>query len=347
MPIWRWRRSKPSYVAGNPRRSAARPRSTPTTKRCSTCSATGPSIRLFGSVWRATTCSTWHGRSSSVTRWPRRAVPIGSKSRCWRAWPPRRPVPCATRPAACCCTHRWCRVDDFPAAVAYLVRRLDENTSPDNFLSHLFDLGIDVGLFDIEADRFRSAARGSVARSTATHGVTRTGRCPRRPPIRPSRSRTRLTPTGPARPTVAGSTLNSRRARASDAGVSDRVDVTVESVDACVAGAVAAQASWRSATAESRADILHGVGDVFEAHRGRILATMAGEAAKTAGEGDPEVSEAIDFAALLRERGPASRTSRRCHARAARHRRGDPTVELPVRDPRRRCARRARVPATP
>jgi RHH-type proline utilization regulon transcriptional repressor/proline dehydrogenase/delta 1-pyrroline-5-carboxylate dehydrogenase len=29
---------------------------------------------------------------------------------------------------------------DFESAVAHLVRRFDENTSPDNFFSHLFDL---------------------------------------------------------------------------------------------------------------------------------------------------------------------------------------------------------------
>ena len=49
--------------------------------------------------------------------------------------------------------------DDFPAAIAYLVRRLDENTSPDNFLSHLFDLHADPALFTAEADRFRAAVR--------------------------------------------------------------------------------------------------------------------------------------------------------------------------------------------
>ena len=32
--------------------------------------------------------------------------------------------------------------DDFEAAIAYLVRRLDENAAPDNFLHHLFDLEV-------------------------------------------------------------------------------------------------------------------------------------------------------------------------------------------------------------
>ena len=49
--------------------------------------------------------------------------------------------------------------DDFAAAIAYLVRRLDENTSPDNFLAHLFDLADDAAVFDAEAQRFAASVR--------------------------------------------------------------------------------------------------------------------------------------------------------------------------------------------
>jgi RHH-type proline utilization regulon transcriptional repressor/proline dehydrogenase/delta 1-pyrroline-5-carboxylate dehydrogenase len=184
---------------------------------------------------------------------------------------------------------------DFPAAVAYLVRRLDENTSPDNFLSHVFDLGTDPGRFDIEADRFRAAARARLeVDGNPRRHQDRSLPPPPTDPTEPFQNAPDTDWTRPANRRWID--VHLARAGASDAGGSDRVDVTVESVDACVASAVAAQASWRSSTAGARADILHGVGDVFEAHRGRILATMAGEASKTAGEGDPEVSEAIDFA---------------------------------------------------
>ena len=40
----------------------------------------------------------------------------------------------------------------------------------------------------------------------------------------------------------------------------------------------------------------HAVGDEVARQRGAILATMAHDAGKTIGEGDPEISEAIDFA---------------------------------------------------
>ena len=64
----------------------------------------------------------------------------GSSSRCWRAWPTTRRARCRRAPAGCCSTRRWCSAEDFHSAIAYLVRRLDENTAPENFLRHVFDL---------------------------------------------------------------------------------------------------------------------------------------------------------------------------------------------------------------
>lgn len=46
------------------------------------------------------------------------------------------------------------RRDDFAAAVAYLVRRLEENTSPENYLSAAFAIGRDPVVFDEQYRRF-------------------------------------------------------------------------------------------------------------------------------------------------------------------------------------------------
>src|SRR3954451_11849567 len=46
------------------------------------------------------------------------------------------------------------RPDEFDVAISYLVRRLEENASSDNFLSAAFDLADDPSLFDRERDRF-------------------------------------------------------------------------------------------------------------------------------------------------------------------------------------------------
>ena len=73
---------------------------------------------------------------------------------------------------------------DFPSALAYLVRRLDENTSAENFLAHLFDLAADPA-------RVRRPGRsGSRAAVRDRHIVDATVAAPRagsRPP-RPRRS---------------------------------------------------------------------------------------------------------------------------------------------------------------
>ena len=60
---------------------------------------------------------------------------------------------------------------DFPSAIAYLVRRLDENTSPENFLAHLFDLAADPATFDDQAARFAASVR---ARHTVNASRRRT-----------------------------------------------------------------------------------------------------------------------------------------------------------------------------
>ncbi|OYC98576.1 bifunctional proline dehydrogenase/L-glutamate gamma-semialdehyde dehydrogenase [Microbacterium sp. Yaish 1] len=46
------------------------------------------------------------------------------------------------------------RPDEFDVAISYLVRRLEENASSENFLSAAFDLATDASLFERERDRF-------------------------------------------------------------------------------------------------------------------------------------------------------------------------------------------------
>ena len=49
------------------------------------------------------------------------------------------------------------RAEDFHSAIAYLVRRLDENTADDNFLRHVFGLEPGSPDWERERDRFVSA----------------------------------------------------------------------------------------------------------------------------------------------------------------------------------------------
>ena len=70
-----------------------------------------------------------------------------------------------------------CRQEDFIHAIGYLIRRLDENTGPENFLRHAFHLKVDspqwqaleqnfIACFD-NIDQLRDTARRTQDRSTA------------------------------------------------------------------------------------------------------------------------------------------------------------------------------------
>ena len=47
--------------------------------------------------------------------------------------------------------------DQFVSAIAYLVRRLDENTSPDNFLRHSFDIRVGSAAWKFLEKQFLAA----------------------------------------------------------------------------------------------------------------------------------------------------------------------------------------------
>ena len=66
-------------------------------------------------------------------------------------------------------------------------------------------------------------------------------------------------------------------------------------IDRAVAAAREDASGWRRLTAAERQEILHRVADELAAARGDLLGAMLAEGGKTLAEGDPEVSEAIDF----------------------------------------------------
>src|SRR3972149_646900 len=84
----------------------------------------------------------------------------GSSSRCWKAWPITRrgggtragAVP--GRAGGLLLYAPVVRTEDFHSAIAYLVRRLDENTAPENFLRHVFDLEPGSPEWIAERERF-------------------------------------------------------------------------------------------------------------------------------------------------------------------------------------------------
>ena len=213
------------------------------------------------------------------------------------------------------------RPGDFTAAIAYLVRRLDENTAPDNFLHNLFDLQPGNAVFAAEADRFRTAVAGRHTISTTPRRAQ-----DRRLPIVDSdvfgafenepntdfslhANRRWITdafaawrpPNSAIVPVINGIGVPTSHVTRVDFTCSPFVDYEVHladraMVDTTVTIANAATDRWSSTPPADRAALVDRVGDVVARRRGGLLAAMAHDTGKTMLEGDPEISEAIDFA---------------------------------------------------
>ncbi|WP_217179492.1 bifunctional proline dehydrogenase/L-glutamate gamma-semialdehyde dehydrogenase [Streptomyces sp. AC495_CC817] len=194
---------------------------------------------------------------------------------------------------------------EFDVAIAYLVRRLEENASSENFMSAVFELASNPSLLQRERQRFE---RSLLALE--------------RDPSTPQPNRVQDRTATPAAGTTTGfeneadtdPALAANRAWGRDilqrsvtstlgqgAIAAARIDTPAQ-LDAVFASATAAAAKWAALPAAERAAVLHRAGDELAARRGQLLEIMAHEAGKTIAEADPEVSEAIDFAHYYAER---------------------------------------------
>ena len=200
---------------------------------------------------------------------------------------------------------------EFDVAISYLVRRLEENAAPENFMSGVFDIASDPAVFDRERDRFLASladvdpaaplpgpnrAQDRLAEAAAGPGeIVGTAS---------ERARRPFASTPDSDPALAA---NRRWARDIAASVpestrgAEAVRASAESlagpddVDALVASLAGASAAWRGRGAVERAAVLQRVGDVLAARRGELIEVAAAETGKTIDQADPEVSEAVDF----------------------------------------------------
>ncbi|WP_064256146.1 bifunctional proline dehydrogenase/L-glutamate gamma-semialdehyde dehydrogenase [Rhodococcus sp. D-6] len=197
------------------------------------------------------------------------------------------------------------RPDEFDVAISYLVRRLDEGSGQENFMSAVFDLADDPALFGREEQRFRASVAAlddSVPSPNRTQN--RQGPPTPAPPVF-----TNTPDTDPSLPQnrewgrrilerVPSSKLGIDTVRAHTLSSEDDLERVL--VDANAAGRV-----WGARSGAERARILEQVADVLEARRADLLEVMAAEGGKTLDQSDPEVSEAIDFARYYAERARA------------------------------------------
>ena len=199
-------------------------------------------------------------------------------------------------------------MSEFDAAVGYLIRRLEENANSENFMSAVFDLSSSKELFEREEQRFR-ASLAALAQ-----------------PI-PERMRTQdrandvstVSLTAPFHneadtdPSVLTNQVwleslrkNATTKKAANLGVKTLQQGAIPddigpidgqiAVDDLVAKMRTGGAKWQKMSPKQRAGILFDAANQLAAQRATLLTVMMQEAGKTLQEGDPEVSEAIDFA---------------------------------------------------
>lgn len=185
---------------------------------------------------------------------------------------------------------------DREASIAYLSRRLDENSSTDNFLSSLFDLTPGSPAWELEADRFRQSVHARYDRVAPTFRTQKRTAEPSAAHPGPGFDNSPDTDF-----TVATNRQWITDALDSTVVVTPHEIGTVEEVDAILAKAVEAQESWRESAWQTRRDVLSRAADLMEDERGSTLAVMAATSGKTVSEGDPEVSEAVDFTRFAAE----------------------------------------------
>jgi RHH-type proline utilization regulon transcriptional repressor/proline dehydrogenase/delta 1-pyrroline-5-carboxylate dehydrogenase len=198
------------------------------------------------------------------------------------------------------------RASEFDVAIAYLVRRLEEGASHDNFMSAVFDLHDDAGLFERERGRFEASLRALDRTIPPSHRTQ-----DRRQPAdgTPMTGFHNVPDTDPAIPAnLAWGRQILDRVPASDLGVAtiERARIAdSEALDHAVGATVAAGRAWGALSGRERAAVLRRVAVAIEARRAEFVEVAAAECGKTLDQADPEISEAIDFAnyyALLAER---------------------------------------------
>ena len=210
---------------------------------------------------------------------------------------------------------------DFASAVAYLVRRLDENTAEDNFLRRSFSMQAGDEAFETERARFAEAlervdavettSRRTQDRSQSPALATRAGFV-NEPDTDFSRAVNRewlgeaLKAAESARPDplhslVGGVPVDGAGRDGFDPSRPGLVPyrwfaLDHAGVERAIGVAEAARSGWAARPAEERESLLLAVAGELRRARAELIGLIVLDAGKRAAEADTEVSEAIDFA---------------------------------------------------
>jgi RHH-type proline utilization regulon transcriptional repressor/proline dehydrogenase/delta 1-pyrroline-5-carboxylate dehydrogenase len=217
--------------------------------------------------------------------------------------------------------------EHFLNAVSYLVRRLDENTGKDNFLSYSFNLKYNSKQWKfvqqqfleayalkekIDSKPFRTQNRNLQLQTSNFKLQTFTNEPDTNFDLKPNRlwadtireqwKKTEADVPYQIPVQIGVDELTSeKKHRYIDRSQSGEVCVceaslsNLEQIKEIIFTAESDQSNWRKTSLEDRNVILHKVADNLGKNRGNLIGCMSAITGKTFGEGDVEVSEAIDF----------------------------------------------------
>ena len=190
------------------------------------------------------------------------------------------------------------RPSEFQVAVAYLTRRLEENGSPDNFMSGVFDIDKDRNVFDRERLRFETSLRlmdqitdlpNRKQNRSADKAIAQTGFV-NTPDTDPSLPENRVW----LKQAVSGAAAINGKLKTHAAYIAE-AHIDAIAIEVLIETAKTASSDW-SLDRQLRAVLLRQTAVELENRRGTLLQLMMAEAGKTLAEADAELSEAIDFA---------------------------------------------------
>jgi RHH-type proline utilization regulon transcriptional repressor/proline dehydrogenase/delta 1-pyrroline-5-carboxylate dehydrogenase len=185
---------------------------------------------------------------------------------------------------------------EFDVAIAYLIRRLEEGASKENFLSNAFQLSKQES-FEIEKNRFTTSM------SILDEAVPIPNR------LQDRRNDSAVTPAAgfenapDTDPALSGNRIwayeiikRSGSSRLGKLEIEEQFIETETALNSAIATAEAAGIEWGKRDPYERASILHQIGVLLERKRGDLIEVAMSETGKGFDQADAEVSEAIDFA---------------------------------------------------
>lgn len=217
--------------------------------------------------------------------------------------------------------------EEFQHAIAYLIRRLDENTGPENFLRYLFELKPGTAIWDDQVSLFSESCDRIETVSTNPRRTQNRGDIPSlKETFSPFENESDTDFSLPANQSWAKTIIENWKEKAIDPiplviggqtlfpnkegeGLSPSdpgkilyhyAKASKEELLKALETAKSYEKSWQKTDVEHRSHLLFEAAQKLRERRSDLLGAMMMDAGKTFWEADPEISEAIDFAEYYR-----------------------------------------------